>query len=164
MTNSTPRTNTPSCTLLLLNRLREPGRRECLHRGWSPRGVPLQQGPNKLHPIRARHGPVDLNRRSIREEALINAVRELVSARLAERMGARQDLMQDDPERPHVDFGGVRVVGGRAMPHLRCDIGERADLRVKAAGFVGPFRVVEVAELDPDRKDGGDEDVLRVLE
>lgn len=87
-----------------------------------------------------------------------------MSARLVERMGARQDLMQDDPERPHVDLGCVRVVGGGAMPHLRCDVGERADLRVKAAGFVGPFRVVEVAELDPDGEDGSDEDVLRVLE
>lgn len=83
---------------------------------------------------------------------------------LVERMGTREDLMQDDPERPHVDLGGVRVVAGGVVPHLRCDIGERADLRVKAAVFGGPFRGVEVAELDPDRKDGGDEDVLPVLD
>lgn len=150
-------------TLHLPRLLHKPRRRECLHWARSLRRVPLQQAFNKLHRIRAGNGRVHGNRGSALKEVIIHVVREPVSARPAERMGAREDLMQDDTERPHIDSGSVRVVVGAATSHLRRDVRERADLRVKAVLFGGPFGVVEVAELDPDRKDGGNEDVLRVL-
>lgn len=94
------------------------------------------------------------------EIPLIHAIREPVAARLAEWMRLREDLVEDDAERPHVDLGRVGVVSAGAASHLRCYVWERTDLRLQAAVFGGPFGVVEVAEFNPDREDGGDEDVL----
>lgn len=65
--------------------------------------------------------------------------------------------MEDDPQRPHVDLGVVAVFV-RAPAHLRRDVRKRAVSRARA--LCQPFRVVEVAELDADRKRGRDQDVL----
>lgn len=94
---------------------------------------------------------------------LIHAIREPVTARLAERMRAREDLVEDDAERPHVDLGRVGVGSAGAASHLRCDIWERTDLRLQAVVFEVPFGVVEVAEFNTNREDGGNQDVLAAL-
>lgn len=87
-----------------------------------------------------------------------------MSSRFVERMRAGENLVEDDPQRPHVDLGRVRVVAAGTPTHLGGDVRERADLSLEAVVFVGPFGVVEVAEFDPDWEDGGDEDILAMLE
>lgn len=114
---------------------------------------PSQQRVQRHRPIGHEEG----------KEALLREARAIRSLRL-ERMLHGQDLVQDDPERPHVDFG---VVGVRQLPvlvqaavHLRRDVRQRAHLRARAAVLGQPFRVVEVAELDADRERRRDQDVL----
>lgn len=97
------------------------------------------------------------------DEPLIHAIREPVSARLAERMRPGEDLVQDYSERPNVNLNRVGVVAASTVANLRCDIWESADLRLEPLVLFGPFGVVEVAEFDPDWEDRGDEDVLEVL-
>lgn len=113
--------------------------------------------------MRARHLRCEDQRSLAKDEPLIHAIREPVSARLAKRMRPGEDLVQDDSERPDVNLDRVGVVAARAVANLRCDIWESADLRLESLVLFGPFGVVEVAEFDPDWKDGGDEDVLEVL-
>lgn len=79
-------------------------------------------------------------------------------------MRAGENLVEDDPKRPHVDLGRVRVIAAGTTTHLRGDVRERADLSLEAVVFVGPFGVVEVAEFNPDWEDRGDEDILALLE
>lgn len=98
-----------------------------------------------------------------RDEPLIRGIREPMSCRLVERVRPGQDLVQDDPERPHVDLGRVGGVAAGAAAHFWGDVWERAHLRLEPVVFVGPFGVVEVAEFDADWEDGGDQDVLAVL-
>lgn len=79
-------------------------------------------------------------------------------------MRSREDLVQDDSERPHVDHSSVRIGVGRAASHLRRDVRERADLRLEPVVLLGPFGVVEVTDFDAYREDGCDQDVLEALD
>lgn len=75
-------------------------------------------------------------------------------------MRLAQDLVQDDPEGPHVDLGvvaaGDLVLVVDDAVHFGGDVRLVSDLCAEAAAFGHPFGVVEIAYLDPDGQRGGD--------
>lgn len=67
------------------------------------------------------------------QEPLVLALRKQASSRLVERMAPAENLVQYDPESPHIDLsvitGGDSVLVVRVAVHLGSNVWMAADLR-----------------------------------
>lgn len=146
--------------------MRKPRATQSLHRRRAKVGITRQHARNKRHSMDTRLAfqRTQRDRLVLAEELLVSIFREAIPVPVTEGMHLGHDLVEDDPEGPHVDLG---VIAKGQLPffvqvatHLRSDVRQGADLGTWAVAFVHPFCVMEVSESDLNWQGGCNQDVL----